>query len=159
MSALVSILVPVAAVVAAMSAGITFIFSNTIMAALARRGAEEGAAAMVAINEVILNPAFFAIFLGPGLLLTAVAIGAWADGHGARLALALGAAVYVLGVVLVTIAVNVPLNDALAAQTPGTAAAIDLWEHYLVRWTRWNSVRAVAGAASALFFAFAAKGG
>ena len=71
MSTVVAVLIPIAAVASAVAAGITFIFSNTIMRALGRRGDASGAATMVEINEVILNPVFYAVFLGPGLLCAA----------------------------------------------------------------------------------------
>lgn len=158
MSAFVSILIP-AAVATAMASGICFIFSNTVMRALANRGVEAGAAAIVEIDEVILNLSFFVVFLGPGLLCAGAALGAWVDGHDARVQIASGAAIYLLGVVAVTGAANVPLNEALAAETPGTEAAAELWRRYQVRWTRWNSVRAVAWAATGLLLAFTSRVG
>lgn len=155
MSAAVSVLISVAGVTAAMASGICFIFSNTVVGALSKLGPEAGAAAMVEINAMILNPAFLAVFLGPGLLCTLAAAGAWLDGHDARVQLALGAAVVVVGLIGVTAAVNVPLNDALAAQATGTPAGTELWDHYRARWTRWNTVRAAAAATTALLFALA----
>jgi uncharacterized membrane protein len=62
------------------------------------------------------------------------------------------AAVYVLGALLPTIAVNVPMNDALdAARIPSDPdAAARLWSDYSSRWTRWNHVRTVFGSLSLL---------
>ncbi len=159
MSALVSILVPVASVAAAIVSGIVFIFSNTVMSALARRGAQEGAAAMVAINEVILNPTFVALFVGTGVVCLLAAAGAVITGHEARVLIVLGAATYLLGMLLVTGVVNVPLNDRLAEIPLGTEAAAAFWNHYLDRWSWWNTFRTVAGIVSALLFAFARSGG
>src|SRR3546814_2084182 len=54
--------------------------------------------------------------------------------------LILGAALlYVLGCDAVTMIFNVPLNNALAATTPGTPEATALWTRYLSEWTMWNS--------------------
>ncbi|MEG3973812.1 DUF1772 domain-containing protein [Microcoleus sp. herbarium8] len=51
---------------------------------------------------------------------------------------------YLVGTVGVTIAFNVPLNDALAKVDPGSAEGARLWAPYLVNWTFWNHVRALA---------------
>ena len=57
-----------------------------------------------------------------------------------------------MGTVGVTIAGNVPLNDALAAVSPGSAEGATLWAKYLTDWTLWNHVRTLAAfVASALF--------
>ena len=65
---------------------------------------------------------------------------------GEPLALA-GAALYVLGALGITIAGNVPLNDALAGLDPASGAA--QWHEYVRRWTALNHVRVAAGAAAA----------
>ena len=54
----------VALVGAGLNGGLFFIFSNTVMSALGRLPTRNGAGAMQAINEVILNPLFFVVFLG-----------------------------------------------------------------------------------------------
>ncbi|WP_260432534.1 anthrone oxygenase family protein [Burkholderia sp. Bp9140] len=53
------------------------------------------------------------------------------------------------GMVAVTMAVNVPLNDALAAADPATADGAAQWARDVLDWTRWNHVRTVASSASA----------
>ena len=60
-----------------------------------------------------------------------------------------GSLLYLAGVVGVTVAANVPLNDRLAAQQPGTAAADRFWVEYSRRWTRWNLLRSLAALAAA----------
>lgn len=138
--------------------GILFIFSNTIMAALARQGPEAGAAGMVAINEIILNPLFFLFFLGTAVVCLAVGALAIVNGHGARTVILLASGAYIVGVFVVTAAVNVPLNDRLAAVPPGTEEALELWDLYLRRWTRWNTLRVMAGTASTVLFALSLTG-
>lgn len=139
--------------------GLLFIFSNTIMAALARQGPDAGAAVMVAINAIILNPLFFLFFMGTVVLSVAAAGVALATAHEARVLVVGAGALYVAGVFLVTAAVNVPLNDQLAAVVPGTDGARALWTLYLQRWTRWNTVRTVAGVGAAVLFALSLRGG
>ena len=48
---------------------------------------------------------------------------------------------YLVGAIAVTIAANVPLNDALAATRPDGTGAADRWRSYLSRWTVWNHLR------------------
>ena len=56
---------------------------------------------------------------------------------------------------VVTMAFNVPLNNALLR---GGERDADTWRRYLVEWTRWNHVRTVASlAAAALFIAVLAQ--
>jgi uncharacterized membrane protein len=103
---------------------------------------------MQAINVAAVRPAFMSVFFGAGLLSVAVALAAVSRGSGVVLPV-VGAAVYVVGVLAVTVALNIPLNNRLAAMTPDEAAASGFWVSYRQRWTTANHVRAVAAAASA----------
>jgi len=67
----------------------------------------------------------------------------------------LGCFLYLVGAILVTIACNVPLNDALAAVDPSKADAVPIWTNYLKIWTAWNHVRTVASLAAAALFTVA----
>jgi uncharacterized membrane protein len=61
---------------------------------------------------------------------------------------------YLVGSIFVTLAFNVPLNDALAAVNPHSAEGAALWTRYLAHWTAWNHVRTAACfGAAALFIA------
>ncbi|MCA9739014.1 MAG: DUF1772 domain-containing protein [Gemmatimonadetes bacterium] len=137
--------------------GILWIFSNTVMPSLAQHG--EGAATMVTINERILNPLFLLLFMGTTVVCVAVAA-LTLLGHGrGGLPAVIGAGVYVVGVFGVTAALNVPMNNALAASPPGTAEAAEYWRIYLVRWTRWNTVRSILGIVATTLLAAALLGG
>jgi uncharacterized membrane protein len=56
----------------------------------------------------------------------------------------IGSALYLVGTFLVTVALNVPMNDALEATEPDDREAADAWDDYLLRWTFWNHVRTAA---------------
>ncbi len=60
-----------------------------------------------------------------------------------------GSALYLIGAIVVTIAANVPLNDALATVHPDGAGAAAHWSSYLSHWAAWNHVRAAAALAAA----------
>ena len=68
----------------------------------------------------------------------------------------LASAIYLVGCIGVTIVGNVPLNNALAAASPRAhREAASLWTRYLDEWTRWNTVRTLASAVSAILFTVA----
>ena len=140
----------------ALIGGIFFAFSNFIMQALARVPSAEGIAAMQRINVVVINRWFLGVFIGTAaicLLLAGTAITGWQSA--ASPWLLAGAACYVAGTFVVTIAGNVPLNDKLAEVNPGEPAALQIWEHYLERWTRLNTARAGAAMGAALLLCVA----
>jgi uncharacterized membrane protein len=136
-------------------AGLYFAFSTFIMTALGRIGQAAGIAAMNAINVVIVQSLFLPVFLATTAASAALAVTAllrWSE-PGA-MAMAAGGVLYVLGMFVVTMIFNVPLNDALAAADPASHAAAALWARYLTDWTWWNHVRTVSStAACALFIA------
>ncbi|MEM9386506.1 MAG: anthrone oxygenase family protein [Pseudomonadota bacterium] len=154
MSALTNAFVIAALIGSAMMAGLFFIFSNTVMEVLARLQAPAGIAAMQSINALILNPVFLGIFMGTAVCSLIVAVRAamtWGS-PGVSWA-ATGGLLYLLGCFLVTGAGNVPLNNALAAVDASSPQALPVWEHYLNRWTRLNTLRTVASGLGALLLA------
>jgi uncharacterized membrane protein len=137
----------------ALVGGIFFAFSNFVMKALARVPFPDGIATMQAINIVVLNRWFLGVFMGTAavsLLLAGIAITRWEASSSPWL---LGGAVaYVIGTWLVTIVGNVPLNQQLAQVGPSDPAAVPIWDHYLDRWTKLNSQRALGSILSAALF-------
>jgi uncharacterized membrane protein len=136
-------------------AGIYFAFSTFIMTALGRIGQAAGIAAMNAINVTIVQSLFLPVFLGTTAAsagLAVIALLRWSE-PGAVAILA-GGVLYVIGMFVVTMIFNVPLNNALAAADPASQEAASLWARYLTDWTWWNHVRTVSSTlACALFIA------
>jgi uncharacterized membrane protein len=134
-------------------AGVFFAFSAFVMTALGRLPPDQGIAAMQAINVAVINPWFFAAFFGTAALCAVLAIASvfrWSE-PGALFLLA-GGLLYLAGTILVTLRLNVPLNNALAAAQPGSAQAPGVWKHYLTEWTAWNHLRTAASLAAAAAF-------
>lgn len=128
-------------------AGVFTVFSVLVMPALAALPAPMGIAAMQSVNRTAIRPAFLTLLFGTGVLCLAAAV---AELGGVRRPEVLAAAsLYLVGVLGVTVAANVPLNDALARRHPGSAEAADRWPGWLRRWTGWNTVRALAAATAA----------
>lgn len=126
--------------------GVFLAFSDFIMRALGRSSATGGVEAMQGINREVFRYVFMVLFIG--MAPVSLVIGSYAvinlSGITAVL-FTLSAAVYLLAAFGVTIAFNVPLNNALARLDLGSDATTKYWTAtYLPRWTFWNSVRTVA---------------
>ena len=133
----------------ALAAGAFFAFSAFIMQGLHDVPDAVGAEAMQGINRMAVTPAFMTALFGTALVCVWAIVHAathWGDRR-ATLLLA-GGVVYLAGAIVLTMARNVPLNDALAADG-GT------WDHYVTAWTAWNHVRTVASLAACGLFAAA----
>jgi uncharacterized membrane protein len=130
-----------------LATGALFAFSSFVMGALDRLAPEHGLLAMQSINRRALTPAFMSALFAPAAAGAAVAIV-----DGGPLAIA-GAALYLLGPVGITIAGNVPLNDALARLDPADAGSAARWRDYVRRWTALNHARVAVGAAAAALLA------
>ena len=111
-------------------------------------------AAMQAMNASVRNWLFAPAFFGTPILLMATALAALrVRERRAAIFFALACLLYVLGALVPTIAVNVPLNEMLASvERPLDAAhAREAWRNYSTPWQVWNTVRAiVSGLALAL---------
>jgi len=108
-----------------LSAGVFFAFSAFVMPALGRLPSGQGIAAMQSINKLAVTPAFMTALFGSALAcagLAAWSVVAWGE-RPAPWLLA-GGVLYLVGAIVVTIAVNVPLNDALATTRPDGAGAV-----------------------------------
>lgn len=147
------LLIIFAAIGSALSAGIFFAFSTFVMQALAQQPSAQGIATMQSINITVINPWFLTVFFGPalaGIFLTIFALRQW-NQPGAIYWL-VGSLLYLIGTIGVTIAGNIPLNDALAVINPDSAEGTMLWTRYLTDWTFWNHVRTVAAFLAAALF-------
>ncbi|MEO1132543.1 MAG: anthrone oxygenase family protein [Cyanobacteria bacterium J06639_1] len=111
---------------------------------------------MQAINITVINPWFMAAFFGPAtvsILLIAFALRQWHQ-PGSIYSL-MGGLLYFVGTIGVTIAFNIPLNDALANVIPSSVERMTLWTKFLTNWTFWNHVRTTAALLAAALFAIA----
>ncbi|MBR0871308.1 DUF1772 domain-containing protein [Bradyrhizobium tropiciagri] len=150
---LMSALLWFAAIGCGLLAGLYFAFSAFIMTALGRIGQAAGISAMNAINVDIVRSLFMPLFFGTTLacaVLAALACVRWQE-PGAIAAIC-GGVLYVVGMFVVTVIFNVPLNNQLAALDPASSAAAPVWVRYLSDWTFWNHVRTIACTLSVALF-------
>lgn len=158
MDQLVTALCVVAAVGCGLIGGVFFAFSSFVMGALGRLAPGEGMAAMQAINVVVLNRLFLGSFFATGLVCLVVSGVAVAVGRADTVLILVASTVYLLGVIGVTVACNVPRNERLAAVSREAPEATDVWRRYLVEWTTWNHVRTAAGLLACALFGVALSG-
>jgi uncharacterized membrane protein len=150
---LLPILTFLAAISCGLAAGIFYAFSSLVMRALAKIPPPAGIAAMQSINVSVVNPWFIAAFFGPALIccvVGAISLARW-NREGSAYLFA-GSAFYLVGTMIVTFALNVPLNDVLAIVDPVSPEGSRQWASYLVTWTNWNHVRTVGALFAAVAF-------
>jgi uncharacterized membrane protein len=138
------VLTLIAALGSALVGGVLFGFSTFIMPGLGRLPAREATAAMQAINVAAITPLFMGALFGTAAVCLAAMVGVavdWDSSYGVYVLV--GGALYLIGVIGVTMAANVPRNNALAAVDPAGPDAERYWPTYLRQWTAWNHVRTV----------------
>ena len=132
-------------------AGVFGLYAHTIMPGLGRTDDRTFVGAFQSIDRAIINVWFIPVFIG-ALVLTGVA-GALHLGDDERAVVGWIVAAFVLYlvVVIITVAVNVPLNDGIkAAGEPDAISDLAGVRRRFdeARWVRWNLVRAVATTAA-----------
>ena len=153
------ILILAALVGSALMGGVCFAFGTAVMSSLQRMPAGQGATAMNIINVRIQNPLFLLAFLGTALACLALAVLAFVNDTPGKWWQLAGAALYIVGMMVVSFAVNIPLNDRLAAIDPNSAAGAAEWLSYLAKWNPANNLRAVACALAVISFGLSLNAG
>lgn len=145
-----------AAVGSGLVAGGLFAFSSFVITALGQLGPDNAIAAMRSVNRVIVRSWFMAVFLGTALLcvgMLAVSLMMWGEpGTSWRVT---GSVIYLLGVLGVTGAFNVPRNNALQDMPLPAVEAARAWADYARPWMAWNHIRTVASLAATMAFVLA----
>ncbi|MGV8873069.1 MAG: DUF1772 domain-containing protein [Rhodococcus sp. (in: high G+C Gram-positive bacteria)] len=138
----------VGAIGSALMAGLLLAFSISVLPGLKTLPVPVAMSSMQSANSAILNPLFLILFTGTALSCVAAAVSTPFTDRGHSVLIITGAVLYVVGCVAVTVTMNVPLNDALAAADPNTAAGVATWEEFTTTWVRWNNIRTVAATAA-----------
>ncbi|MEO9322622.1 anthrone oxygenase family protein [Nocardioides sp. C4-1] len=122
-----------------LQAGTYYTWASGVLPGLARTDDRTFVHALQQTNAAIVNPVFLATFVGAPLL---AGLGVLAVDGSAR-AWAVAGLVLAVATVVVTVAGNVPLNDALAAAGPvdGITDLAGVREAFEGPWVRWNVVR------------------
>ncbi|MCD7061160.1 anthrone oxygenase family protein [Pelagibacterium xiamenense] len=153
MTYLAGILATLALLTSAIMAGFFFSYSVSVMWGFDAAAPGSAIDGMQKINTVIQNAWFFPSFFGAPVFAVLAAIVFWAMGmRDVGVVFGLAGLCYLIGAFGITVAVNVPMNEALGRESiPLDAeAARALWMDYSTRWTWWNHIRTIASIASAL---------
>lgn len=130
-------------------AGIYFAFSVFVMQSLDALDRPAGMMAMQSINRIIQKSLFLPLFFLSSLACLLIAVmGVMQWGGPGVWQMITGGMLYVIGMLIVTIVGNVPLNNALEATAVDGPEAETMWRHYMRRWLPWNHVRTVSCTAS-----------
>jgi uncharacterized membrane protein len=148
MNAIQGVTLLLATLAMGLMAGVFGHYAHAIMPGLGKTDARTFVGAFQAIDRAIINPLFMATFIGAAVLTAAAAALHLGDAAAPWIiaALVLYAAVFII-----TIAVNVPLNDAIkAAGDPDRISDLGAVRERFdeARWAGWNVVRAVASTAA-----------
>ncbi|MEZ4837286.1 MAG: DUF1772 domain-containing protein [Caldilineaceae bacterium] len=144
-----SVALVAAAFLSSLVAGLLFVFAVVVMPGIKHLNDREFIRAFQVMDGVIQNnqPLFVLVWVGSILAVVAAALLGALQLSGLALNLMIAAAlIYLLGVQLPTVVVNVPLNNRLqrmnvdAMDEPAQQAARRDFEP---RWNRWNMIRTV----------------
>jgi len=129
-------------------AGLFYAYACSVMPGLRRTDDRTFVDTMRQINEAILNGWFAVIFVGAPLL-TAAATALHLPAAGRTLLpWLLAAAILNTAMIAITLGVNVPLNNNLAADNPHRAAPAAIRTAFEAKWVRWNIARAATSTAA-----------
>ena len=141
----------VASIVASgLVAGLLFGWLVSVIPGTSRVDDRTYVSTMQSINVAIINPPFVITFmLTPLVLAIAAAVEYRAGRHRRAITLLSAAAVYVVGVMVVTGVGNVPLNNTLDAVDIDSVGDTELHADrtgYETPWNRWHTLRTAAAA-------------
>jgi uncharacterized membrane protein len=123
--------------------GVYFTYSNSVVPGLDNADPETAVEAMRRMNVAIINPAFLSVFTGPVLTsaVTGFLLLGLDEDTSAYLYLA-AALIYLVGGLVITGRLNIPLNNALENST--STDWQQRWADFSPRWRRWNTVRTLS---------------
>ena len=134
-----------AAISVGIMAGVYFTFSVFVMRSLDALERPAGMVAMQSINRIIVKSLFLPLFFASSLACLLLAVfGVMQWGSAGAWQMVTGGALYLVGMLLVTMIGNVPLNNALEATDANGQEAEAMWRRYMQRWLPWNHVRTVS---------------
>ena len=136
-----------------LSAGLCFTWSNAVTTGLARLDDLSYLAAFQQMNRTILNPTFFLVFFGPVLALAGSIVLYKSASPQIVWMLVSALAIYFLGVALVTVFGNVPINEVLNQTDLNQITEIDaksLRLKFETKWVRLHLIRTYASGISFL---------
>ncbi len=146
---LIQFAVILSALLCSLVAGIVLTFAIVVMPGIRTLGKVDFLKSFQAMDRVIQNnqPIFMLVWLGSALvLLASTVLGFWQLEGLDRVLLSVACVIYIFGVQVPTVTINVPLNNDLQSQDIDTmpeSALLATTEKFESRWLRWNTIRTV----------------
>lgn len=146
---LIQFAVLLSALLCSLVAGLVLTFAIVVMPGIRTLGKAGFLKSFQAMDRVIQNnqPIFMLVWLGSALvLLASTVLGIWRLEGLDRALLVVACVMYIVGVQVPTVTINVPLNNALQSQdidTMSESALLATTERFESRWLRWNTIRTV----------------
>lgn len=144
----------VAAIAAAVNAGVFFDFSFVVMPGIRELPPEQGIAALQAFDRTAVTPPLMLLMYGTSLLCIAAIVRAatrW-DRFASPWTI-VAALAFLLATVVITGMGNVPVSAAVDALDPSGAGAAARWDELFAQWLSWNHARTAAAVLAAVGFA------
>lgn len=140
-------------IVMGLVAGVFLTFSDFVMKSLGLAKPAAGMEAMQYINRKVYGSFFMVLLMGGSIASAALTVYAYFEmTGGTTIWFVAGGTSYVLGVFVVTLLANVPMNKRLDKMDAATELGQTYWLKYLSVWTAWNHIRTASSAASATCF-------
>lgn len=152
-SQLILIACATAVIICGLIAGVFLAFSDFVMKSLHAARTASGIESMQLINRKVYGSIFLTLLIA--MAVASVCLAAYAS---LRMAgpeavwIVAGCALYAIGVFVVTMVFNVPMNQRLDAMNHASEETASYWAIYARSWTSWNHVRTVASAGAAICF-------
>ncbi len=146
---LIQFAVLLSALLCSLVAGLVLTFAIIVMPGTRTLGKLDFLKSFQAMDRVIQNnqPIFMFVWIGSALvLLASTVLGIWRLEGLDRVLLAVACAIYIFGVQVPTVTINVPLNNHLQSQdidTMSESALLEATEKFESRWVRWNTIRTI----------------
>ncbi len=145
-----------AVIVCGLVSGVFLAFSDFIMKSLAAASPDSGIESMQLINRKVYGSVFLILLMGMAALSLVLSGYAYQRMSGSASGwIVVGGAIYFIGVFLVTIVFNVPMNKRLDMMDLAAAETATYWSTYVPTWTFWNHIRTFSAAVSSACFLIA----
>lgn len=153
---LIQFAVLLSALLCSLVAGLVLTFAIVVMPGIKTLGDRGYLKSFKSMDRVIQNnkPIFMLVWLGSAVvLLASTVLGIWQLVGIDRFLLIATCAIYIFGVQVPTVAINIPLNNRLQSQNLDSMPESELAttvENFDSRWLRWNTIRTVIATLTAL---------
>ena len=140
----------IAVIACGLVSGVFLTFSDFVMKSLAAADPAGGVQSMQIINRKVYKTVFMALLLGMSFASPLFAGYAYFYVSGpAAIFIMTGSAIYFVGVFIVSLLFNVPMNKRLDVMDYNAKDTHTYWQTYVPVWSFWNYIRSISSAGAA----------